>query len=238
MPDQDFINEKKEIALTGKIRDFVFGMQDGMISTLGLLCGVQGATDNSKTVIITGVAAMFTGALSMATGAYLSTQVEKEIFEKELKDQERYIEKHPSESHQELLEALHQEGLPHESSFRIVKIFGRHKIAFLKTFQEKVMGLNAADVSRPFISAIVIFISFVVGAVFPIFPYFVVNVDSAFWYSIGLSGFALFLVGVLKGHFARKSKLRGGMEFLLVALGSAAVGWLVGHFLAPGASQL
>lgn len=227
--------EKKDIILKGKIRDFIFGVQDGLISTLGLLCGVQSATDDSRTVIITGIAAMFTGALSMATGAFLSTQAEKQIFEKELKDQERYIEDYPYEAHEELLEALNKEGLPRESAYRVVSLFGKQKLVFLRTFQEKVLGLSSTEMSKPFLSACVMYLSFVLGAAIPIFPYLIFNVDTGVWWSVAASGVSLFIVGALKSRFADKSAFRGGLEFLLVALGSAGVGWLVGQFLAPGA---
>ena len=232
----DLENEKKEIALKGKIRDFVFGIQDGLISTLGLLCGVQSATDNSYTVIVTGIAAMFTGALSMATGAFLAAQAERQIFEKELKDQERYIDEHPFLAHEELLEALNQEGLSRESAYRVVKLFGKQKMVFVRTFQEKVLGISATEVSRPFLSAIVMYFSFVIGAFFPIFPYLLMDVDQGVWVSIGLSGVVLFVVGGFKSYLAKKSRFLGGLEFLLVAFGSAGVGWLIGHFLAPGAN--
>ncbi len=228
--------EKKEIALKGKIRDFVFGIQDGLISTLGLLCGVQSATDNSKTVIITGIAAMFTGALSMATGAFLATKAEKEIFEKELKDQEDYIEEHPYLAHEELLESLNKEGLSRESAYRVVKLFSKQKMVFVRTFQEKVLGMSSSEMSRPFLSALVMYLSFVIGAAVPIIPYFLFNVDQGVWVSVGVSAMTLFSVGVFKSWLARKSLIRGGLEFLLVACGSAFLGWLVGQFLAPEAN--
>ena len=60
------IEQKKElIESRARIREFVFGIQDGLMSTLGLLTGVQGATENTAVVIITGLTAMFSGAISM-----------------------------------------------------------------------------------------------------------------------------------------------------------------------------
>ena len=226
--------EKAEIALSGRVRDLVFGVQDGLISLLGLLCGVQSATDDSHVVIITGFAAMFTGALSMATGAYLSTQAEKEIFEKEIKEEEKFVKGHPFLAHEALVEELSKEGFSHEKACDLAKIFSRHKVAYLKTFQEKVLGLGAANLSKPFLSAVVMYFAFVLGAFVPIFPYFIFNVDQGVWVSVGLSAGALFLFGVFKSYLAQKSLWRGGLEFLLIALVSAALGWGVGQFLAPG----
>ena len=68
------IQQKKQfIESRARIREFVFGIQDGLISTVGLLAGVQGATENTLVVIIAGLTAMFSGAISMAAGSYLSS---------------------------------------------------------------------------------------------------------------------------------------------------------------------
>ena len=90
------IEQKKElIESRARIREFVFGLQDGLMSTLGLLTGVQGATESTAVVIITGLTAMFSGAISMAAESYLSSSAEKDIFDKELRDAEVLAEKEP-----------------------------------------------------------------------------------------------------------------------------------------------
>ena len=66
----DDIQQKKQVIESrSRIREFVFGIQDGLISTVGLLAGVQGATENNIVVIVTGFTAMFSGAISMAAGS-------------------------------------------------------------------------------------------------------------------------------------------------------------------------
>ena len=81
----DEIQQKKQIIESrARIREFVFGIQDGLISTVGLLAGVQGATENNVVVIITGLTAMISGALSMGAGSYLSSAAQKEIFDREI----------------------------------------------------------------------------------------------------------------------------------------------------------
>src|ERR687891_624178 len=92
----DEIQQKKQVIESrARIREFVFGIQDGLISTVGLLAGVQGATESSTVVVIAGLSAMFSGAVSMAAGSYLSSSAEKEIFDKELREAEVLAEKEP-----------------------------------------------------------------------------------------------------------------------------------------------
>src|SRR3990172_6228295 len=168
----EVIEQKKEVIESrARIRELVFGVQDGLISTVGLLAGVQGATENNAVVIITGMTAMFAGAISMAAGSYLSSSAEKDIFDKELREAEVLAESQPYVAAEGLMRALSEEGLRKEQGYRIVKLFLSEEKTFLRTFQEKVFGLGAAEINRPLQAAFVMGLSFVVGAVIPLLPY-------------------------------------------------------------------
>ncbi len=220
--------KKKALERRIRAREFVFGIQDGLISNLGLLSGVSAATQNRLTVVITGVAAAVTGALSMATGSYLASRTEKEIFEKELLDQERLAADQPYLAQEALLESLVGEGLDRPSAYRVVKIMSRRQDLLLRTVQEKVLGLGSADISQPVKASLVMFLSFVIGAAIPLFPFLMSAGNFALLFSWALSVVALLAVGVFKGKLTAKPMVRSGLEFAAVALGSALVGWLLG----------
>ena len=198
------------------------------MSTLGLLTGVQGATESTAVVIITGLTAMFSGAISMAAGSYLSSSAEKDIFDKELRDAEVLAEKEPYLAAEGLLRALNQEGLAREQSYNVVKVLLRQEHAFLRTFQEKVFGLGSAEINRPFQGALVMALSFMVGASVPIVPYLLIAGRTALYLSIVLSGFVLFGVGFVKGRLAAKSPACSGAQFFAIAVGAALLGYLIG----------
>src|SRR5262245_43510696 len=212
---------KAVIESRARIREFVFGVQDGLISTVGLLAGIQGATESNAVVIITGLTAMFAGAISMAAGSYLSSSAEKEIFDKELREAEMLAEREPYLAAEGLLKALNQEGLPREQGYSVVKLLLRQQEVFLRTFQEKVFGLGSAEINRPLQAALVMAASFIVGALIPIVPYFVLKGTAALYISIAFSALTLFGVGVFKGRLAGKSQLRSGMQFFAIAVSAA-----------------
>ena len=223
------IEQKKEVIESrARIREFVFGVQDGLISTVGLLAGIQGATESTAVVIITGLTAMFSGAISMAAGSYLSSSAEKEIFDKELREAEMLAEQEPYLAAEGLLKALNQEGLPREQGYSIVKLLLRQQEVFLRTFQEKVFGLGSAEINRPLQAALVMAASFVMGALIPIVPYLVLKGTAALYLSIALSALTLFAVGVFKGRLAGKSQLRSGVQFFAIAVSAALLGYLIG----------
>lgn len=63
-----------EIRWLSQIREVVFGVQDGLISTVGFVAGVHGATADNRLVLLAGIVQMIAGAFSMAAGAYLSSK--------------------------------------------------------------------------------------------------------------------------------------------------------------------
>ncbi|MBI2837676.1 MAG: VIT1/CCC1 transporter family protein [Acidobacteria bacterium] len=220
--------KKQELERKIRAREFVFGIQDGLISTVGLLSGVATATQDQRIVVITGIAAAITGGISMATGSYLSAKTEKEIFEKELLDQERLAADEPYLSQEALLDSLTADGLDRPSAYRIVKTLSKRQDLFLRTVQEKVLGLGTADISQPLKAATVMFLSFMAGATIPVAPFLVPLGRIAMPVAWVLSITTLLGVGIFKGVMTRKPALRSGLEFAAVALGSSIAGWLIG----------
>jgi len=232
------IQQKKQIIESrSRIREFVFGIQDGLISTVGLLAGVQGATENNLVVIITGLTAMFSGAISMAAGSYLSSGAQKDIFDKELREAEELAEREPYMAAEGLLKALGEEGLSKEQSYRMVKVLLQQRNVFLRTFQEKVFGLGSAEINRPLQAALIMGLSFIFGAIIPIVPYTITAGVPALYASALLGGLTLFGVGAFKGYLAGKSLLFSGLEFFLVAVAAAGSGYGIGlvvQYFFPG----
>jgi vacuolar iron transporter family protein len=232
------IQQKKQfIESRARIREFVFGIQDGLISTVGLLAGIQGATENTLVVIIAGLTAMFSGAISMAAGSYLSSLAQKEIFDKELREAEKLAEREPYMVAEGLLRALGEEGLSKEQSYRMVKVLSQERNVFMRTFQEKVFGLGSAEINRPLQAALVMGLSFILGATIPMIPYMISSGLEALYISALLGGITLFGVGAFKGKLAGKSLILSGLEFFLVAVGAAGAGYLIGlvvQYFFPG----
>jgi len=234
----DEIRQKKQVIESrARIREFVFGIQDGVISTVGLLAGVQGATENNIVVIITGLTGMFSGAISMAAGSYLSSGAQKEIFDREISDAEKLAEREPYMAAEGLLKALGEEGLSKEQSYQMVKVLIQQRNVFLRTFQEKVFGLGSAEINRPLQAALIMGLSFIVGAIVPILPYMFSSGVAALYLSALLGGVTLFCVGALKGQLAGQSLFLSGFKFFLIAVSAAVAGYLIGlvvqHFF-PG----
>jgi VIT1/CCC1 family predicted Fe2+/Mn2+ transporter len=214
------------------VREFVFGIQDGLISTVGLLSGISAATDSRRLVVLTGLAAAVTGGISMAAGSYLSSRTEQQLFEKELADQERLAAEEPYLAQEALLESLTSEGLDRPAAYRVVQTLAGRQDLLLRTVQEKVLGLGSAELAHPLKAGTVMFLSFVVGSAVPLLPYLFGVAGWALPVSWALSVGALLGVGIFKGRLTRQPLLRSGLEFAGVALGAALLGWAFGKVFA------
>jgi predicted membrane protein (TIGR00267 family) len=107
----------------------------------------------------------------------------------------------------------------------------------LRTFQEKVFGLGSAEINRPLQAALIMGLSFIVGAIVPILPYIFSAGATALYFSALLGGVTLFGVGALKGKLAGQSLFLSGFKFFLIAVSAAVVGYLIGlvvQYFFPG----
>lgn len=226
--------KRGEIRWLSQIREVVFGMQDGLISTVGFVAGVHGATADSRLVLLAGIVQMIAGAFSMAAGAYLSTKAEQEVVEGQVRAQYTRYAEEPYLAQEALLSTLEADGLPRESAYRVVKLISAERETFLKTFREKVLGVGAAQERVPLSAALLMGVSFALGALIVLAPYFMLTGYGALGTAIGLTAIALFGIGIAKAILADTRLLVSGLEFLLVAAAAAAVGYVLGLLLPPG----
>ncbi len=224
--------KKERVARLGRIREAVFGVQDGLLSTVGFVAGLHGATAASGIVLVGGLVEMLAGAMSMGVGAYLSSKAERAVFERAIRDEQTRFREEPYLAHEQLLEALQAEGMPRERAYQAVKLIREHEDAFLRTFREKVLGLGDLDLGRPVAEGAVMAGSFAVGAAIVLLPYAFLQGTAALGAAVGLALLSLFSVGVVKGVFAGERRLlSSGLEVLLLASGAALLGYLFGLLL-------
>ena len=71
------------------IREIIFGMNDGLVTTIGFLAGVTSSISESRYILLAGMAEVVAGAVSMGIGAYLATKSQREFFHSEV-EQEKW----------------------------------------------------------------------------------------------------------------------------------------------------
>ena len=87
--------EGERVARRGRIREVVFGAQDGLLSTLALVTGVRGADQTRFAILVAGFAGALSGTISMALGAYIATKSQRDVFANELENERRQLAERP-----------------------------------------------------------------------------------------------------------------------------------------------
>ena len=148
------------------LRAAVLGANDGIVSLAALVVGVAGAEVSSHTLLITGIAGLLAGALSMAVGEYVSVSSQRDS-ERALLEKERYELKNEAEKEfNELAEIYKKKGLKSETAHQVALELTAHD-AFA-AHVEAELGFNPNDLTNPWHAAIASAVSFTFGALIPL----------------------------------------------------------------------
>jgi len=223
--------EKERIGKLSQIRELVFGAQDGLLVPLGVVSSVAGAFNNNHIVIIAGISEALAGAFSMATGAYLASQAERQVHDAEIAKERQAIQTYPKDEKKEMSLLLEREGMDTQDADTIADIMWKHKNSFFVTMVQKELGIEPEPPSTPIGDALFVGLSYLVAAGIPLFPYFFLRGEIAIVTSILATFVALFGIGLLKAKFALLPYLKSGFQVLLVGAGSGIGGYFLGTLL-------
>ncbi|MBI4233355.1 MAG: VIT1/CCC1 transporter family protein [Chloroflexi bacterium] len=225
--------ERTRLASLGRIREVVFGMQDGLISTAALVSSIFGAVTENFLVVLAGLSAALAGMISMAAGSYLSSKAEREVQEAEIRGEARELEAHPAEELAELIEVYRQEGFAYEEATQMAERVSADRQLWLKTMVEKELGLSLELPGSPWKDALTMGVSFIIAAMIPVLPYFFLRGLPALATSLSAVAVTLVAIGVGKTRWTQRNPFLSGLEMLGIGLASALLGYLLGTRL-PG----
>ncbi|MBV9121505.1 MAG: VIT1/CCC1 transporter family protein, partial [Chloroflexi bacterium] len=230
-PVEKLFRERQRIANLSQVREVVFGMQDGLLTTLGVVTSVVGATSNNGTVLVAGFAEAVAGALAMAAGEYQASKAQQELHAAEIAKERRELVEKPEEEHHELRAIFQREGLSRGSAEAVTDLLSEHPELLFRTHVEKELGLRVEEFQSPARNAAVMGVSFILAALVPILPYVFLSARMALAVSVGLTALALFCIGVGKARISHRAYLRAGLEVVAIGLAAAAVTFALGTWL-------
>ncbi len=156
----------------GGARAAVFGISDGLLTNVSLILGVAGAGPSASIVRLAGLAGLVAGAFSMAAGEYVSMSAQKELLERELDIERRELERHPEAETRSSPRPFARRGLDTltRTGWR------RPSCATRRSRSMFTLARSSASIrgqtGTPWQAAISSFVSFGMGAVIPLVPWF------------------------------------------------------------------
>jgi VIT1/CCC1 family predicted Fe2+/Mn2+ transporter len=218
--------------LGGNLRATVFGVNDGLVSNASLVLGVAGAAAPSSFVLVSGVAGLLAGALSMAAGEYVSVRSQREMYEYQIALEREEIAEYPEEEAEELALIYEARGVALAQAREVSQALLARPEQALDVLAREELGLNPDDLGSPWGAATASFLSFAAGAAVPLVPFLAdMGVRRALAATAALTLVALFAVGLALSLFTGRQALRGALRMVLIGGGAGLVAFWVGRAL-------
>ncbi len=151
---------------TGWLRASVLGANDGIISIASLVVGVAAAGAPRGSILLTGVAGLAAGAMSMAAGEYVSVQTQADTEEADLETEKRELESYPARELAELTAVYLKRGLDHALAHQVAETLTA--IDPLAAHARDELGITETFRARPIQAAFASAISFAAGGIIPV----------------------------------------------------------------------
>ncbi|RPI20362.1 MAG: hypothetical protein EHM57_08195 [Actinobacteria bacterium] len=219
------------------LRDIMLGVNDGLVSMFLLVAGVVGGGLDAEQVLLTGIAGALAGAISMATGEYLATKSQDEVFAAEMALERTHLRDHRDIEREELRDMLHDLGVPEGRVGEVVDIIDSSDDAMLGIMGALEFGVVDSERRSPYFAAIASGFLFLGGSAPSVLPFFFVS-DTALGLAIAgiLSGIGLFAVGAVKTMLTKKNPLVSGLENLAIGVVGGALSFAVGRLFGVAVS--
>jgi VIT1/CCC1 family predicted Fe2+/Mn2+ transporter len=214
------------------IRDIVYAIDTGLITTVAFLAGVSALIDTTDKVVLAGAAQISAGAIAIFFGAFISTKAQRDFFENQIKREKSEIEHMPQKESQEIRDIFAEYGFTAEEQETAVKRITANKELWLKFMVQEEIGISPSQIDNPITIGGISAGSFLVGALPVIFPFFVIHeMGLALIASAAVILIFLFAVGIWKTRLTKLPWLLSGVETLTIGGLSCGLGVLFGKIV-------
>jgi VIT1/CCC1 family predicted Fe2+/Mn2+ transporter len=214
----------------GWLRPAVFGAMDGLVTNVALIAGVGGGGGSAHTLILTGLALLAAGALSMATGEYVSVSSQNELVAAEVSKERIELERNPVGEQRELAEVFIRRGVDADLATKVAQQLSARPEEALRVHVREELGIDHHELPSPVTAAAASLLTFAAGALIPLLPYLAgfASLPPA----LILAAVVAFIGGGLVSRITTRPFLRGALRQLVLASVAAgltfAIGTLVG----------
>jgi vacuolar iron transporter family protein len=226
-----FPEHHKATGIINILREVVFGMEDGMVSTLGAITGIALATGESFFVLLSGCVIISVESISMGVGAYISSKTESDTHKRKLKEEHIEITDFPEEERNELEKIYIRDGWPNKLAKTMADTASKDKDLFLTEMAYHELYITPDKMTDPGKKGISMFVSYIIGGIIPLTSYFIFETSTAVVFSIIITLIGLFLLGVATTKFSKRVWWKAGLELLILAGLASVVGYVVGQLV-------
>lgn len=215
------------------VRDVVIGMSDGLTVPFALAAGLSGAVQNTRLIVVGGLAEIAAGSIAMGLGGYLAAHGDAEHYQQEKEREEREIVEIPEEEKAEVARVFQAYGITEAQSVPIVEALSEHPKAWVDFMMRYELGLEEPDPKRALTSAATIAMSYVAGGFIPLAPYMALsNAGTGLKISAVVTLAALGVFGFIKGRFTGTPPLRSASQTMVIGGLAAGAAFVLAKLIA------
>lgn len=205
------------------LRDVVIGMSDGLTVPFALAAGLSGAVDNSSIIVIAGIAEIAAGSIAMGLGGYLAGKTEQDHYKSEVKREYDEVENLRHKEIEETKEFFANIGLSEALQNQATEEIAQDKDRWVDFMMKYELGLEKPDPRRATKSALNIGVSYILGGIIPLSPYFFISSSvEALKISVVATLICLFVFGFFKSRLTGVQPLWGAVKVTLIGAVAAA----------------
>jgi predicted membrane protein (TIGR00267 family) len=213
---------------SGLVKDIIIGMSDGLTVPFALTAGLSGVLNTTHLIIVSGLAEIAAGCISMGLGGYLAGESEVEHYDSELKREYEEIESVPQLELKEVEDILTNMGVEETLSKQVAVQISKDKNRWADFMMKLELEMEKPAKNRAAKSASTIALSYLVGGFIPLFPYIIIH-DSkqALYLSCIVTIIALMVFGYFKSKVTGQSLIKGTIKVTVTGIVAAAAAFLL-----------
>ncbi|RSM10850.1 hypothetical protein CEP52_003308 [Fusarium oligoseptatum] len=197
------------------LRDIIIGFSDGLTVPFALTAGLS-SLGSAKVVIIAGLAELFSGMISMGLGAYLAAVTERDA---------------PADERTGVYDVLEKYSVSRGAAASLVDELCKNPQEWVRFMMDFELKLEKPNVHRAWISAVTMGLSYFIGGLIPMIPYFVMDrVREALFVSIGITVAVLLVFGYVKNYVAirnHRAGVWGAVQTLVIGMLAAGTSYAI-----------
>lgn len=210
------------------LREAVFGLEDGIVSTLGAVVGIAAGTQNRFVVVLSGLVIIAVESLSMAAGSYISSKSERDLAKRYLDEEAWEIENQPEKEKKELFDFYAKRGFTPDESQILVNRITQDKQLWLEEMAHHELKIFPNELEKPGENAWIMGVSYIIGGSIPLVSFLLLPLSRASIVAIVVSTFALFVVGSYITKYTQRVWWKSGLEMVVIASSAALLGYFIG----------
>ena len=231
--NETHLHLEEHLQSSDMLTDIVIGMSDGLTVPFALAAGLSGAVQGNVNLIwIAGIAEIAAGSIAMGLGGFLAGKTEQDHYNSELKNEYWEIEHKREVEIEEVRKVFLDWGLSPSTAQEATEEIIKDNKKWVDFMMKHELGLEEPDPKRARKSAFNIGVSYIVGGLIPLMPYFFVNTAiEGLKISAIITLACLFIFGFLKSKMTGVQPWWGGLKVMMIGAIAAATAFSIAKLI-------